>query len=127
MADQIKGQGPKDPKPETTSPLLSSPPETPPPDAPKKGDGDDNKEKRGGRRTSVFIYLVVLFAAAFTMLFMAYLMQQRANDSAINSLQDSLDQFRTLDELRNENQQLQEEISRLQEEHLPSSSLIKTA
>ena len=55
------------------------------------------------------LYLVVLFAAAFTMLFMAYLMQQRTNDAAIDSLQDSLASFQSNNELISENRELRAE------------------
>ena len=119
MADQIKEQEPKQTPPEDTSSSQQSPapsqpdPTTPPPDKPGQ---DDSEKKKGGRRTSVFIYLVVLFAAAFTMLFMAYLMQQRANDAAISSLQDSLTSFESIDELLNENQVLRGEYDALEEQ-----------
>lgn len=60
-----------------------------------------------GRGASVFIYLAILFAAAFVMLLMAYFMQQRNNEAAISGLQNS--QFESLDGLRQENEALQKE------------------
>ena len=114
MSDQIRDQDPQQgqapsPAPEQpeTPPSQPETPETPetPSDQPDQSGGD----KRGGRRTSVFLYLVVLFAAAFTMLFMAYLMQQRSNDEAISSLQDSLASFQSNNELINENRELRAE------------------
>ena len=59
---------------------------------------------------SVAIYLVILFAAAFVLLLMAYFMQQRTNNQVIGNLQSSVDRFQTVDELREENQQLREQV-----------------
>lgn len=114
MADQIKEQKPQQSPPTEANSAPGQNPTAPPEES--RNQQTDKKEKPGGRRTSVFLYLVVLFAAAFTMLFMAYLMQQRANDSAISSLQDSLSSFESIDELLRENQELQKEISDLQDE-----------
>ena len=50
------------------------------------------------------------------MLLMAYLMQQRANDAAIDSLQDSLTSFESIDELLNENQELRRENESLEDQ-----------
>lgn len=65
---------------------------------------------------SVAVYLVILFAAAFLLLLMAYFMQQRSNNEVIGSLQNSVSQFQTVDELREENQALREELDGLEEE-----------
>ena len=99
MADQIKEQDPKQ-----ATPADSSSDQTQAGPSPSSELKEEDSKKHGPRRTSVFLYLAVLFAAAFTMLFMAYLMQQRANDAAIDSLQDSLTSFESIDELLNENQ-----------------------
>ena len=63
---------------------------------------------------SVAVYLVILFAAAFLLLLMAYFMQQRSSNEVIDNLQDSVSQFQTVDELREENQKLREEIAALE-------------
>ena len=104
MADQIKEQDPKQ-----ATPADSSSDQTQADPSPSSELKEEDSKKHGPRRTSVFLYLAVLFAAAFTMLFMAYLMQQRANDAAIDSLQDSLTSFESIDELLNENQELRRE------------------
>lgn len=62
------------------------------------------------RSSSVVIYLVILFAAAFFLLLMAYFMQKRNSDAVIGNLQNSVSQFQTLDELRDENEVLREEL-----------------
>lgn len=59
---------------------------------------------------SVAVYLVILFAAAFVLLLMAYFMQQRSNDEVIGNLQHSVNQFQTVEELREENQKLRDEL-----------------
>lgn len=71
---------------------------------------------RPQRRQSVVIYLIILFAAAFLLLLMAYFMQQRNSDVIIGNLQDSLTSFQAVDELREENQQLQEQLRALEDE-----------
>ncbi|HIT32353.1 MAG TPA: hypothetical protein IAC25_05950 [Candidatus Enterenecus stercoripullorum] len=71
---------------------------------------------RPQRKQSVVIYLVILFAAAFLLLLMAYFMQQRNSNAIIGNLQDSLTSFQTVDELRDENELLQEQISHLEDQ-----------
>lgn len=71
---------------------------------------------RPQRRQSVAIYLIILFAAAFLLLLMAYFMQQRNSNVIIGNLQDSLTSFQAVDELREENQRLQEQLQTLEDE-----------
>ena len=71
---------------------------------------------RPRRKQSVVIYLVILFAAAFLLLLMAYFMQQRNSNAIIGNLQDSLTSFQTVDELRDENELLREQISNLEDQ-----------
>lgn len=66
------------------------------------------------RKQSVVIYLAILFAAAFLMLLLAYFMQQRNSNAVIGNLQSSISQFQTVDELREENQQLQNQLQALE-------------
>lgn len=82
---------------------------------PEKGKSDPPIKPKSGK--SVAIYLVILFAAAFALLLMAYFMQQRSSNEVIGNLQNSVNQFQTVDELRQETQRLQQEIQRLQEEN----------
>lgn len=77
---------------------------------------EERQEHRRQRRTSVFTYLAVLFAAAFTMLFMAYLMQERANDAALGSLMESITSYESLNTLIEENQALHAERDALEEQ-----------
>lgn len=75
---------------------------------PTEGRGDPPIKPKNTK--SVAIYLVILFAAAFALLLMAYFMQQRSNNEVIGNLQNSVNQFQTVDELRAENQKLQERL-----------------
>ena len=67
------------------------------------------------KRTSVYLYLLVLFGAAFLMLLLAYFVQQRNNASALDSLRSSSNATR--EELLAENQRLTEENQKLTEEN----------
>ena len=67
------------------------------------------------KKQSVAIYLIILFAAAFLLLLMAYFMQQRNSNAIIGNLQDSLTSFQTVEELREENGKLQQQIQDLEE------------
>ena len=59
----------------------------------------------------VAVYLLILFAAAFILLLMAYFMQQRSSNQVIGNLQNSVSQFQTVDDLREENRQLQTKVT----------------
>lgn len=76
----------------------------------------DEPPVRPQRRQSVAIYLIILFAAAFLLLLMAYFMQQRNSDLIIGNLQDSLTSFQTVEELREQNEQLQGRLLELEED-----------
>ena len=82
----------------------------------QKPDSPSDPPLRPQRKQSVAIYLIILFAAAFLLLLMAYFMQQRNSNAIIGNLQDSLTSFQTVDELREENQQLREQLEALEED-----------
>ena len=46
--------------------------------------------ERKNRRSAVYIYLLILFGAAFLMLLLAYFVQQRSNETTISDLRDSI-------------------------------------
>lgn len=71
------------------------------------------KNKKGG---PVFGYLAIMFAAAFLMLLLAYFIQQRNNEVAIDGLKDSITHFESMDELLEDNRELREEIDSLEQE-----------
>ena len=81
------------------------------------------EHERPHKRSSVLLYLVILFAAAFLLLLMSYFMQQRANqeamdkleqtsDSATQSLENILQENETL---KVENEALSQQVAQLQE------------
>lgn len=71
------------------------------------------KNKKGA---PVFTYLAIMFAVAFLMLLLAYFIQQRNNEVAMDGLKDSISSFESLDEVLEDNRQLREEIEELEEE-----------
>lgn len=64
---------------------------------------------------SVFIYLAILAAVAFLLLLMAYFMQQRTNETALNSLQQTSNSaVESLEGLIDERDKLQEQTAALE-------------
>ena len=70
-----------------------------------------------GKRSSFYVYLAVLFGAAFLMLLLAYFVQRRNNETAISALRSTMDLSR---------EELMEEIQGLEEEKLGASGSGKT-
>lgn len=71
------------------------------------------KNKKSG---PVFGYLAIMFAVAFLMLLLAYFIQQRNNEVAMDGLRDSITSFESLDEVLEDNRQLREELDALEQE-----------
>ncbi len=80
--------------------------------APQEPESSSNQKKHNA---PVFGYLAILFAVAFFMLLLAYFMQQRNTEVAMSGLRDSISQFQSLDELRDENEALRGTNQTLQE------------
>ena len=87
----------------------------------KEGKAAPRTRSRGQQRRSrrlVFQYITVLFAAAFLLLLLTYMMQQRLNKAQIDDLQESSNStLQTLeniiaerDELRQKNQELSDQL-----------------
>ena len=90
--------------------------------APKQEDGRKTAHTvdRRHRRSAVYLYLVILFGAAFLMLLLAYFVQQRSNENTISDLRDTMNLSRQelLDEIREleeQNTALEEQNAELQE------------
>ena len=71
------------------------------------------------KRSSFYIYLVILFGAAFLMLLLAYFVQQRNSESTISDLRDSMNLSRAelldqIETLEGENAALREERDTLE-------------
>lgn len=73
----------------------------------------DTPKKKGG---PVFGYLAIMFAAAFLMLLLAYFIQQRNNEVAMNGLKDSISSFESVDELLEDNRELRDQLTELEDE-----------
>lgn len=71
------------------------------------------------RQKPVFVYLAILFAAAFLLLLFAYLMQQRNSQEILGNLSDlrqSMGNIQSIDQLVEENQMLREESESLRQQ-----------
>ena len=105
MAESEKDRNPSSPAPEKK--------EERKPSARTRARGQQRRSQR-----SVFQYITVLFAAAFLLLLMTYMMQQRLNKAEIDDLQQSSNStLQTLeniiaerDQLRQENQELSDQL-----------------
>ena len=84
----------------------------PSPTEPKDGSAGTPSFPPKNKRSSAYLYLVVLFGAAFLMLLLAYFVQQRNNQTTISGLQDSWNLSR--EELVEENQLLTEKNEELE-------------
>lgn len=74
-----------------------------------------DRAKPGSKR-SVLSYMTILFVAAFVLLLLAYFMQQRSSEAAIDGLKDSVHAIQSAQEVYEENSMLKEEISNLEEQ-----------
>ena len=86
-----------------------SPHHAKPADSGESGTPPDRKNKR----SAVYLYLLILFGAAFLMLLLAYFIQQRSSKSTISDLKDSMNLSR---------EQLLEQIRELEDQLAESSS-----
>lgn len=74
------------------------------------------EHERPHKRSSVLLYLVILFAAAFLLLLMSYFMQQRANQEAMDKLEQTSDSAtQSLENILQENEALSQQVAQLQE------------
>lgn len=77
----------------------------------------DAEHERPKKRNPVLFYLVILFAAAFLLLLMSYFSQQRANQAALNNLeQTSSSAFQSLEQILAERDSLKAQAAALEEE-----------
>lgn len=67
--------------------------------------------------TPVFVYLAVMFAAAFLMLLLAYFIQERNSAVQIGNLQSAMESFQSIDDLMEENRQLRSELKALRDDY----------
>lgn len=88
---------------------------TPPPEA-EKPDAPPSAPSTK-KSTPVFVYLAIMFAAAFLMLLLAYFIQERNSAMQIGNLQSAMESFQSLDDLVEENQQLRDELQSMTDEN----------
>lgn len=109
LAPEGEGPEPKAPAPEVPAP------ETPPteePAAPPEAEAKPPAPSKPAKRSSVYLYLLVLFGAAFMMLLLAYFVQQRSSENAMSDLRASMNLSRTelmeeIDGLKKEKEELE--------------------
>ena len=61
-------------------------------------------------------YLTILFAAAFLLLLLSYLMQQRTNSETIEGLKQSVSAMQSIDSLQKEKEGLESQVALLEEQ-----------
>jgi len=67
-------------------------------------------------KVSVLGYITILFAAAFMLLLLSYLMQQRKNEEVISGLKESVSAMQSIENLLAENDALSGQVEALEEE-----------
>ena len=86
----------------------------------------DAEHEKPTKRHPVLFYLLVLFAAAFLLLLMSFLMQRRANQEAINNLQETSNSaVESLENKLKENEQLKAQVTQLEEENQQLTSQLE--
>lgn len=114
---------------------LSKQASSPSPETDGQHKGSPRSRSRGQQRRSqrsVFQYITVLFAAAFLLLLMTYMMQQRLNKAEIDNLQESSNStLQTLeniiaerDQFRQENQELSDQLKQAVQEAETSAATV---
>ena len=79
----------------------------------------DAEHERPSKHTpSVVLYLMILFAAAFLLLLMSFLMQNRSNREAMDHLEETSNSaMESLENRLQENEELKAQVSQLEEEN----------
>ena len=116
LLDQIIAQGLEKINASAQTAPAEEAPEPEAPSGPKQEDsgGAAPVANRKSKRSAVYLYLLILFGAAFLMLLLAYFVQQRSNENTISDLRDSMNLSR--EELLDEIKALKEEKAALAEE-----------
>ena len=121
MAEKPSSKGKQEEITETESPSPAPQPEQPE-KAPEKPPAYVPPATREKRQRSVVHYIAVLFAAAFLLMLMAYLMDQRQNEAmnnlnqSITGLQDSITDQNSLQDIYEDNMQLIQQVGQLEEQ-----------
>ena len=79
---------------------------------------DAEHERPSKRNSSVVLYLMILFAAAFLLLLMSFLMQNRSNREAMDHLEETSNSaMESLENRLRENEELKAQVAQLEEEN----------
>ena len=101
---------------------MESPSPAPQPDQPEKAPAYVPPATREKRQRSVVHYIAIMFAAAFLLMLMAYLMDQRQNQAmndlnqSLTGLQDSITDQNSLQDIYEDNMQLIQQVGQLEEQ-----------
>ena len=71
---------------------------------------------KAGSKHSVLTYMTIMFVAAFVLLLLAYFMQHRSNEEAIDGLKDSMTAMQTAQQVYEENSALKDQVNQLEEQ-----------
>ena len=72
------------------------------------------EHERPDKSRSVLLYLMILFAAAFLLMALSYLMQRRSSDQTIQDLRQSVSSMQSVADIQQENQQLRQQLEELE-------------
>ena len=121
MADKPSSKGDRENQEETQTPSPAPQPEQTE-TAPEKPPADIPPATREKRQRSVVHYLAILLAAAFLLMMMAYLMDQRQNEAmndlnqSLSGLQESLSDQSSLQDIYEDNMELIQQVGQLEEQ-----------
>ena len=121
MADKPSSKGDRENQEETQTPSLAPQPEQTE-KAPEKPPAYIPPATREKRQRSVVHYIAILFAAAFLLMMMAYLMDQRQNEAmndlnqSLSGLQESLSDQSSLQDIYEDNMELIQQVGQLEEQ-----------
>ena len=121
MADKPSSKGDRENQEETQTPSPVPQPEQTE-KAPEKPPAYIPPATREKRQRSVVHYIAILFAAAFLLMMMAYLMDQRQNEAmndlnqSLSGLQESLSDQSSLQDIYEDNMELIQQVGQLEEQ-----------
>ena len=82
---------------------------------PLQHDAEHERPPRN-KQQSVLIYLVILFAAAFLLMALSYLMQRRSSDATIEDLRESVTAMQSVGDIQTQNENLRQQVTDLEEQ-----------
>lgn len=84
------------------------------------------EHEKPSKRNPVLFYLMILFAVAFLLLLMSFLMQRRSNQEAMSHLEETSNSaVESLENKLKENQQLKDQVTQLEEENQQLTSQLE--